>query len=93
MLLDLIVHNPAGDSAITWVGAGIVAALATAIAALWVVLARRIVHPDDEGASDSAAEVLRHRRLVVLRPRKSRDPKAAVVSELDPTTESEPTGR
>jgi hypothetical protein len=90
--LNLIVHNPAGDSVITWIGVIILALLAALILALWVVLARRTVHPD-EGAIDPGLEVLRHRRLVVLPSRKSPDPQAAVVSELDPTGESEPTGR
>jgi hypothetical protein len=89
---NLIVHNPAGDSAITWIGVIIVAVLAAMIVALWVAIARRAVHPDDS-ASDPGLEVLRHRRLVVLHPRKSRDPEAPVVSELDPTGESESTSR
>jgi len=90
--LALIVQNPAATSVITWVGMVILGLLAAMIIALWVVLARRSVHPD-EGASDPGLEVLRHRRLVVLPSRKSPDPEGPVVSELDPTGESEPTGR
>jgi hypothetical protein len=91
--LNLIVHNPVGDSVITWIGVIILAVLAAMVAALWVAIARRTVRPDD-GASDPGLEGLRRRRLVVLPSRKSRDPEAVVVSELDPSTsESEPTAR
>ena len=90
--LGVIVNNPVGATAITWIGVVILGLLAAVIVALWVVLARRSVHPDD-GASDPGLEALRHRRLVVRRSRKSRDPDAPVVSELDPTGDSEPTGR
>jgi hypothetical protein len=89
--LLVIVHNPVGASAITWVGTIILAALTAVIVALWVVLARRTVQPE-EGAADPALEALRRRRLVVRPSRKSRDPEAPVVSELDPAGKSEPTG-
>lgn len=89
--LLVIVSNPTGASAIAWVGIVILALLAAVIVALWVVLARRTAQPD-EGAADPALDALRNRRLVVRRARKSRDPEAAVVSELDPAGKSEPTG-
>jgi hypothetical protein len=90
--LCLIVQNPAATSAITWIGMVIVALSAAVIVALWVFLARRTVHPDD-GVDDPGLEVLRHRRLVVLPARKARGQQAAVLSELDPTSESEPTAQ
>ena len=89
--LAVIVHNPTADNAITLVGVVIVALLAAVVVVLWVVLAGGLVHRD-EGPDDPALDTLRRLRLVV-RPRKSRDPNAAVVSELDPDGESEPTSR
>ena len=88
--LNLIVHNPIGDSAITWIGVIIVALSAAAIVALWLALARNTVKPDD-GASGPGLEALRHRRLVVLPARTSSGPKDVVVSELDPAGKSETT--
>jgi|SRR5580698_8742143 hypothetical protein len=87
--LSIIVQNPAADSAITWFGVGMLALLAAVIVGVWVVAARRLAH-HDENDSDPALETLRHRKLVVLRSRKPRGPQAVVVTELEPTGESEP---
>jgi hypothetical protein len=87
--LDIIVRNPVADSAITWFGVGMLALLAAVIVGAWVVAARRL-GSHDENDSNPALETLRRRKLVVLRPRKPRGPHAVVVTELEPTGESEP---
>jgi hypothetical protein len=89
--LGLIVRNPAGAAAITWVGVVILALLAALLAGLWVFVARELV-THDENPGDPALEALRHRKFVVLRSRKARGPQATDVAELEPTGESEPTG-
>jgi len=88
--LNVIVHNPAGDGAITWFGVVLLALVAAMIVALWVVVARQLARrPDDESDSDSGLETLRHLKLVVRRSGSRREPQAPVVAELEPDGESE----
>ena len=90
LTLGLIVQNPTGAAAITWVGIVILALLAALLVGLWVFVARGLVHRDED-AGDPALEALRHRKFVVRRSRKTSGPQAAVVAELDPDGEAEPT--
>ena len=88
--LAVIIHNPLADSAVTWFGI-VVVSLTALIVVIGLVLAMGHARRDGgDEASDPGLEAMRHRRLVVLRPGKSRTPQAAVVSELDRTGESEP---
>ncbi|MEJ0066956.1 MAG: hypothetical protein WDM85_17365 [Caulobacteraceae bacterium] len=89
--LNLIVHNPAGDAAITWIGVIILAALAAMLVGLWVFVASGRGRRDDD-AGDPALDALRRRRLVVRRSGKARGPQATDVVELEPTADIEPKG-
>jgi hypothetical protein len=85
--LAVIVHNPLADSAVTWFGVVLVL-LTASIVVLGLVLGMGRARRDgDDGTVDPGLEAMRHRRLVVLRPRKSARPQATVVSELDRTGE------
>jgi hypothetical protein len=86
--LNIIVQNPAAASAVTWFGIILVLLIALIVALGIVLSLGRGRRDDDDGATDPGLETMRHRRLVVLRSRKSRGPQAAVVSELEPTEES-----
>lgn len=91
MLLNVIVQNPAAESAIIWFDLVILAFLAVVVVGVWVFVARGRAGRDvDENASDRGLETLRRSRLVVRRSPKPRGPQAPVVSELEPE-ESEPT--
>jgi hypothetical protein len=91
--LNVIVQNPAGASVVIWFGVVLVLVI-TLIVVLGVTLSlARARRDDDDDGSDPGLEAMRHRRLVVLRSRKSRGPQAVVVSELDPAGDSEPTSR
>jgi hypothetical protein len=89
--LDLIVRNPAGETAITWIGVVILALLAAMLVGLWVLAARVRTLPD-ENAGDPALDALRHRKFVVRRSANAAGPQAVDVAELDPDGESEPSG-
>jgi hypothetical protein len=91
--LAVIVHNPLADSAVTWFGIVLVLLIASIVVLGLVLAMGRARRDGGDDASDPGLEAMKHRRLVVLRPRKSGNPQGAVVSELDPTGESEPAGR
>jgi hypothetical protein len=92
MMLTLCVidANPAGASAVTWFGVIVLALVAAVVVGLWVVAAGKLARGNDsdldESADDPGLEALRHRRLVVRRPRGRQ---AAVVAELAPETPSD----
>ena len=94
--LNVVVQNPAAASALDWFGVVLFVLLAALVVALWIVVARgrarRNVKDFDDSASDRGLQALRHRRLVVRPARKPRGSQAAVVAELDPIAEPEPTG-
>jgi hypothetical protein len=95
--LNIIVQNPAAESAIRGFDLLILALLVVAIVGLWIAAARGLSRgrrdEADERVSNGALDVLRRLRLVVLPSRKPRGPHAAVVSELEPDeAESEPRG-
>ena len=87
--LNLIIQNPTGEAAITWIGVTMLALLAALLVALWIFVVRARAHRESPG--DPALDALRHRKFVVRRSAKA-GTQAVDVAELDPDDESEPTG-
>jgi len=78
--LSLIVHNPAGDSAITWLGVIPLALVALMVVGLWVVVVSRRARPD-ETADDRGLKTLRRLKLIVRRPGGRREAEAPVAAD------------
>ena len=90
--LIIIEQNPAAAAALTWFGVIVLALVAATIVGVWIAVALRAGHKledQDENAANPALEGLRRMRLVVRRPRKPLGTQAAVVSDLEPTGETE----
>jgi hypothetical protein len=93
--LIIIEQNPAAATALTWFGVIFLALVAATIVGVWIAAAlraRRGLEGEADNAANPALEGLRRMRLVVRRSRKPSGTQAAVVSELEPDGESQPTG-
>jgi hypothetical protein len=78
--LSVIVHNPLGDSAITWLGIVPLALVALMVVGLWVVVVSRRARPD-EAPDDRGLEALRRFKLIVRRPGGRRGAQAAAAAD------------